>query len=576
MWDWDKLEQREFDRAVELLLFLKFAHARVTPLDGRGGDGGIDVLIEEASGRRIIVQLKYFPEGFSGKHSDRRRQIQRSLASARKHEPDEWVLVWPSVPHKSDNAFLADLRTANDGLTITGWGRTKLDALLVEFPDVINVMRRTDAAVELLTVWSAESAALIGGAADVDDRVAALKAVVDSGDDHWTWDFATQGSTIIKTLVPKHPNAAQVSPVSVAFTAALGDAHNELWTSLRRSLDFGLSGEHTLPADTVKSFRIDGPPLVRHEPTDGVEVTWHVPVNTRVAGATIKLVLSDANGTHVGTHTGTAMDGGSGAVGASLQVRFANTVTLTYLMPPQEAGKCRMNLEYDTAAAAGDPSLVRRATKLVLDLQVSSQMDVTFNGNRFFQTQAAGTFSRTDDDDWLEKVADLHQLADDLEVIARGAATDLTIPESMSTSDRIWLRCIRLMLEGNVVMSPGLTGLNLTLDDAADRGVQQLLDQPAGQLLLTQEPWHPEIAGLDLHLPDARLWHPNIGVTDREDVSARLRAGQEVPTVLAALDGTSFRLDMPQRLPTPDAPLIQLRPVPWGLRDVAERLPRDS
>lgn len=223
VWEWDGLEQREFDRTIELLLYLKFSStARVVPLDGRGGDGGIDVFKVDADGHRTIFQLKYFPEGFSGKHKDRRKQIRRSLASALKHQPDEWVLVWPSVPHKSDNAFISELRAENDGLTVTPWGRTKLDSLLVEFPDVINVMRRGETAMELLTQLREESAALAGGLADVAQRVAGLKEVIDGSDPHWTLDIATQGKTVIHTLRAKHPQAPEVSPIRLAFTADLG------------------------------------------------------------------------------------------------------------------------------------------------------------------------------------------------------------------------------------------------------------------------------------------------------------------------------------------------------------------
>ncbi len=574
VWEWDRLEQHEFDRTVELLLYLKYsAIARVVPLDGRGGDGGIDVFMVNADGHRTIFQLKYFPEGFSGKHKDRREQIKRSLASALKHNPDEWVLVWPSVPHKSDNAFISDLRADNASLTITPWGRTKLDALLVEFPDVINVMRRGEAAIELLTQLREESAALTGGMTDVAQRVAGLKDVIDGSDPHWTLDIATQGKTIIQTLRAKHPQAPEVSPIKVAFTADLDDdEHAELRATLRRSLDYGVAGEVTLPASTVKNFHIDGPPLVHREPTDGVQVTWCAPVNTAVEGASIKLVLSDSDGRLVATHIGRALHGGAGGAGASLQVLFHDTVSLTYLLPPQEGGTCRMDLSYDTGGANGDPTRVRKATQLVLDLKASTQMDVSFNGTRFFHAKAAHTFGRADTDDWTEHLRDLNGLAVDLESIGRDISADLTIPASMSTQERIWLRCVRLMLEGHVVMSPNVTSFDVTLENADDPGLRKLLDQPAGQLILTQEPWNPTIADMELNLPDARFWHPNVGVSDREQVAERLRAGEQVSTTIATLDGTTFRLLMPERLKNCGEPL---NPVAWGLRDIPEKLPKE-
>lgn len=142
----------------------------------------------------------------------------------------------------------------------------------------------------------------------------------------------------------------------------------------------------------------------------------------------------------------------------------------------------------------------------------------------------------------------------------------------MSTLDRIWLRCVRLMLDGHVVMSPDVASFDVTLEDADDPGVRVLLDQPAGQLILAQEPWNPIIAGLELNLPDARFWHPNVGVSDREQLAQRLQAGEKVRATIAALDGSAFRLLMPDRLKNSDEPN---HPVAWGLRDIPEKLPKE-
>ncbi len=48
---------------------------------GAGGDGGRDAIVREVDGRTIIYQLKFFPDGFDGKHRERRRQISNPAKS---------------------------------------------------------------------------------------------------------------------------------------------------------------------------------------------------------------------------------------------------------------------------------------------------------------------------------------------------------------------------------------------------------------------------------------------------------------------------------------------------------------
>lgn len=76
--DWATIGQELFDRIVEALVQRVYDDTTwdVRPIDGRGGDDGIDIeCLHKTSGHRHVHQLKYFPEGFSGKHVKRRDQI---------------------------------------------------------------------------------------------------------------------------------------------------------------------------------------------------------------------------------------------------------------------------------------------------------------------------------------------------------------------------------------------------------------------------------------------------------------------------------------------------------------------
>lgn len=126
--DWQWIGRDRFERLIEALIAWQHPlGTRVYPVDGRGGDGGIDVLAIEPSddkivvyqdppgGRVVVYQLKYFPEGFDGKEAGRRNQIKRSLEQAIKHVPqmDKWVLVAPCTASRSGWAFLKGLCDQN-------------------------------------------------------------------------------------------------------------------------------------------------------------------------------------------------------------------------------------------------------------------------------------------------------------------------------------------------------------------------------------------------------------------------------------------------------------------------------
>jgi hypothetical protein len=89
--DWSTVGRQTFDQIADTLLAREFG-TRGYAVDGRGGDGGIDYAADDD---KIIFQYKYFPDGFTTR--SRRTQIQRSFKKAMTDEPDEWILVVPTL-----------------------------------------------------------------------------------------------------------------------------------------------------------------------------------------------------------------------------------------------------------------------------------------------------------------------------------------------------------------------------------------------------------------------------------------------------------------------------------------------
>ncbi|WP_433573606.1 hypothetical protein [Streptomyces sp. CA-251247] len=91
--EWDRIGQPKFDRIIEALIQRLYdATAEVVPVNGRGGDRGKDIEVRQR-GRLRIYQLKYYPDGLTGR--GRRTSVKKSFNRAMAHDPYEWVLVVP-------------------------------------------------------------------------------------------------------------------------------------------------------------------------------------------------------------------------------------------------------------------------------------------------------------------------------------------------------------------------------------------------------------------------------------------------------------------------------------------------
>ncbi|WP_033287153.1 hypothetical protein [Streptomyces sp. NRRL F-525] len=95
-----------FAQLVEALLHRMFDDSRqVVVVNGRGGDGGIDVQVTGDADLRVF-QLKYRPDGFPGSLGGRRTAIKKSFRRAMAHHPAEWTLVVPCTPTVSERTFV--------------------------------------------------------------------------------------------------------------------------------------------------------------------------------------------------------------------------------------------------------------------------------------------------------------------------------------------------------------------------------------------------------------------------------------------------------------------------------------
>lgn len=104
------------------------------PVDGSGGDEGLDTVIGTINGKCHVFQHKYFPDRI---RTPQRKQIEQSLATAvRKHEVALWTAMVPCDLNTSELRWFQQLRAKYDPISLVWWGKTKLQDLLALYTDI--------------------------------------------------------------------------------------------------------------------------------------------------------------------------------------------------------------------------------------------------------------------------------------------------------------------------------------------------------------------------------------------------------------------------------------------------------
>lgn len=592
---WDTIGQPRFDELVEALVPYQHPRgSRVDAIDGRGGDGGVDVAVLEPDpatgkvvryrdehGRLIVYQLKYFPQGFSGPFRDRRKQIKRSLNQAIKHNPAmaDWVLVAPCRQTPGDRNYLDKLRESHPDLPITLVDRTALngDAWVAGNQHVVRALFPRDELLEKAKILGHEKTVLAGGLLDLAERQRALDGVVDDSDPHWTWRVHTtpQGPET-HVLFPKHPQAPDVSPVSV--TLQVTDSPEG--AAFRKALEFGSLQPIVLPGHAVTKLEVSGPPIVQsgHPELDAlVRVELHRIVER---GISIPLTLSlyDDNDALLHAYSGLGVDFEPGTRGAALQQAFyGGAFTIEWALPAPnhaatEAGQATFSFDLTkNRSTAG----IRGVADLALTLDACDNARLTTAQGQLVAHVAISDHVLQKDE--RQQLVKLREIADDLAYLEREFAREFVFPDEVSTLARIDLRMLRQLLEGKVVCSPHLRTLHLQLQPEAlnDPLYQRFFADPSG-LIATAGEEHPQTWTIEavrdqgtiaeVALPGVyKAYYPKLIAENADAVRAALAAGEDAQLDLREPAEMRPRAFLADRM-TQDTVV----PQPWGLTDVPE------
>lgn len=530
-------------------------HAEVTVIDGRGGDGGRDIVINDA-GQITVLQLKYFPEGFSGGHIQRRQQIRRSFKAALADNPHHWKLVVPSNLTPSEQKFVRGL-PAGKSRPRVGWiGRAELDDLMADHPALAAYFTREDS-IEKAKIYNREVDVLTNPQPDLFRRMGALAQVIDGVDPDWTLDFSRSGRMLVQTLRAQHPKAHETSPITLKVTPQIAADDQELAAAYERVLGYGTAETLEIP---FSRFEVDGPPLVAATHEEGFFRIYREPTPT-TDRRPIELVMFGGSGDQLSSHTGHVTDASEAARGRSLVVTFHDRLTITFLMPFDQASPGSAQISIDLVNV--EPIVVRRIAAVLNGLKLASSAQLRVDGQVLTSidlTSAGDAVPGASQQHWDEFCS----LAEDLDEIQRECDVYFPMPDEWTVSSRIYVRVVRLLLAGHCVVLPGMKTLTATLHEGAKAVVDQIASG-SGALMVDQDPFALEIFGHTFTLGHARIYAGDVQFANSDEARTAIDSGDyegfKLQIVPRSLD--SFWTYLVDRLVAQGDEV--LKPVPWGL-----------
>lgn len=560
--DWPRIGREQFERVVEALLVRVYrddTEREAIPVDGRGGDGGrdVDVRLREDDSLEGIYQLKYFPEGFSGGFAKTRKaQIRRSFDAAIAHSPRWWILVIPTNPTPKERSWVRSLAQRHK-LSIKIMGRAQLDEELARYPDLLDAFTR-EPLVQILKETGGLRAGLVRSS-DLDETLSDLHRRIDGRSAYWGEKVRLERGATVRELYAKDPRAAELEPIRLTLETAPEELDDATRARLTRVLEFG-DGHVVLPPAAVRAFTIEGPEWIASR-DENIEIEIAAIFNGAATSHSIELRVPDAEGLTEAAIRGRTTQVTRGTRGMTLRAEFPGGLRLTFRLPGGSGEQGGLDAAYDIADE--DVVAAERALRVSSLLREGRPTELWIEGRRL--GSVVGSVSEGSPPDLGE---DPYLHLSDLAVVSKEFDVPLAYPRRVSTQDRVDIRMLRLLLEGNCVLLAGVGGMTATLSGETSPELEAFLNADARGIAITS-PRAFEVEGHQLPLESLRVFHPTLRVTNGAALVELLHAGSAsgAEVVMTPTDGTPFRAVLVDRVADPDAPLV---PVPLGIPGIPE------
>lgn len=556
---WRRLDEDRFNRLVEALL-VKSQTAdglRAQAIDGRGGDGGIDIDVRvEATGQLThIYQLKFFPEGFSNGFKDRRRQISKSFEKAMDEAPPVWTLVVPRNPTIAERKSVMAMRRGRKVL-IRIMGPAELDALLSLHPELDAYFQRDHAIDALRETHRAE--VTLSKPRDLRAEVARLTGRLEGRSIYWATSFATHpDGTYVETLHARRPDAASREPLSLALKTQFGPDHIELRQAFEDKLKYGGSGTLVLPREVVSELRQVGPEWFEETLTDA-EV--HLTSTGSSERRSVKLEVLDEGDRSVAALDGVTeiIDRGSG--GATVETAFDGGLHLGWRFSDDHREGGGISFSADPTGAS--PRDVRRAIRLVRAMKVDARLRLTIGDRPGIVVGLVEDISLGIEEGFVEFVDDLCTLEDHFDISLRLPA------EGIDRTDRLWARVLVRMIHGEPTPMPAADTFSSTLNGKDSNGLKDFLHNGAA-VCISHPDWAVELLGQKLTVGLVYVYSGRVHIDRAPEIIRALEAGtaEDMKVTMRPDNGESFLIYAPKLLKVTSGPVAAY---PWRLSGIAE------
>jgi hypothetical protein len=561
--DWGRINKEDFERFVDALLVRLYQsdpERIATAVDGRGGDGGVDIDVRQGDDTVQVFQLKYFPEGFSGGWAKTRRaQIKKSFLEAAKIDTlKDWTLVIPRNATPAERRWLGALREQRD-LRLHVYGRAELDGMLSKHPDLLGWAVR-ESVVDTFKQMRQETAALVGPD-DLANRVRSLQALADTRSPYWGVTMSTDAHGVVsQAFYAKRPDAQEREPIHFRFNAVFTPDHDALRLDFERSRDYGLTAPITLPPEVIQAFRIVGPDWIARE-AESAEVELHprripkrIPCEARIltpGGATLASLQGIVTGVD------------QGILGMTFEATFRGIFTMQFIVP-KEGDTGTANLSYDVAEApVSDAAALFRFLRV---LEGGDQFQFLVEGKQAFKLD---TTKRSEGAEESAVEDGIFQVVEDLDALERDLGVSFNVPADITERLQITIRATRMLLEGKCIVMPfaeSMTGnIGARIADEALR--EAMLGVHAHRARIPN--WEATVLDQRLVLGTLVTYHPAVVIKDAQEVLDALDRGEESAIVVSPSDDTGFRIWIGERRPAGSRAI----PEPIVLRGMTQQQP---
>lgn len=325
---------------------------------------------------------------------------------------------------------------------------------------------------------------------------------------------------------------------------------------IRAALDFGISQPVEVPTEQIAVRSEEGLDLL----SGAQRVVMQAAGLAHLKGKSAGMRFFGADARLSGSFTGNVSHAGLGRLGGALEISFEDGLDVTVCFP--FTGGTNGSVTTRPRLDGLSPESTRRCVGTLLQLHGAETAEITLDGQSLGKV---GGFALSRDAEYLTGLRTLFEAADDLAVIQRETGVYFPMPDEIEGYERLWIRTIRLMLDGHAAPVPRKVYRGVARSDLDPAAI---LDE--GTLAIVMPGNEVTVAGHPVPLDPFVIYHPHAVFTGVEDSLLDVTMDVDHPREFEVrpVDETAFVAYFPDRL-NPDAQAS----TPWGITGVEDPPP---